>query len=252
MHIFKSDTSQTTRSKLMSSKPCGFSLIEILVSLVIVSLTAVNITGLQNKISQQQRDNISHAAVLSIATEKMEEALSLGTIDELIARNNISETVINDTIGELTIKWQVTDVEEINSLVDNFKQITLTISWIGQAAQTQTFTYSSQVNFGTLLSTASTLEDVTDIEQRSSIIVSALNNKEVIYFETNTSYQAGSFVIFDSYLYQATKDYLVGDELPHFARNSESGILEQGEGWQSFGSINNPELANIEGLATIF
>ena len=230
----------------------GFSLIEVLVSLVIISLTAVNITGLQNKIAQQQRDNISHAAALSMAIEKMEEALSFTTVDKLMAMNNVSETVIHDTIGELTIRWQVTDVEEDSLLTDDFKRISLTITWLGRAAQTQSFTYSSQVNFGTLLSTASTFEQITEIEQISGIIVSALNNSDVIYFEANTSYRAGTFVIFDSYLYQATQDYQLGDELPHTARNSESGSIELGEGWQSFGPISNSELANIEGLATIF
>jgi len=236
----------------VNSKPLqrlkGFSLIEILISLVIISLTAVNITGLQNKIAQQQRDNIVHAAVLLVATEKIEEALSLETVSQLNAMNNASETISHNTIGDISIHWQVTDVENDVFDSEELKQISLRVSWLGKTAQTQSFTYTSQVNFGTLLSTTSTQEQISEIEDISSIITSAINSNEIIFFEENTSYQAGSFVIFDSYLYQATQAYQPGDDWPHY----ELGTVDLGDGWQSFGPIDNPELANIENLATIF
>ena len=230
----------------------GFSLVEILISLIIISLAAVNITGLQNKIAQQQRDNISHAEVVSLATKKMERALSFESAEGLMAMNNISETLSHPVIGEMNVSWQVGSLEQENAIVDDIKEITLTISWLNQASQKQLFVYSSYINYGLLLSNASTLESITEIEQTSSIIVSALNNNQVIYFEPTMNYQTGSFVIFDSYLYQATADHSAGGIYPHSGIDSESGVVEVGEGWQSLGPINNIELAKLDGLATLF
>ena len=230
----------------------GFSLVEILISLIIISLAAVNITGLQNKIAQQQRDNIGHAEVISLATEKMERALSFENAEQLMAMNNLSETLTHPVIGEMSLNWQVDTPEQENTMEDDIKAITLTISWVNHASQNQSFTYSSYLNYGSLFSTVSAPEKITEIEQTSSIIVSALNSNQVIYFEPTMNYQTGSFVIFDSYLYQATADHIAGDAYPHSVRDPESDMIELGEGWQSFGPINNIELANIEGLATLF
>ena len=228
----------------------GFSLVEILISLIIISLAAVNITGLQNKIAQQQRDNIGHAEVVSLATEKMERALSFESVEQLMVMNNISETLIHPIIGEMSLNWKVDTLDQ--EIADDIKAITLTLSWVNHASQSQSFTYSSHINYGSLLSTVSTPEKIMEIEQTSNIIVSALNNNKVIYFEPNMNYQMGSFVIFDSYLYQATVEHIAGGAYPHSGKDLDSGMVELGEGWQSLGPINNIELANIEGLATLF
>ena len=253
-HFFRFGFVSTSYSRptLLITSVKGFSLVEILVSLIIVSLAAVNITGLQKKIAEQQRNNIAHAAVLSIATKKMETALSFETVDQLILMNNVSEILTDDVIGEITIDWQVINMDEMNSLMGDFKKIILTISWVNESTQTQSFNYSSEINLGSLLSIASTLDSASKIEQVSSIIPSTLNTNEVIYFEPNMNYKAGAFVIFDSYLYQTTRSYVAGDEPPHSGLDPDSGLIEIGEGWQSFGLVNNPELANMVGLSTEF
>lgn len=160
------------------SKQKGFSLIEVLISLIIISLAAVNITGLQNKIAEQQRDNIIHATVITIAKREMENLLSLEDVDDLMAMHDVSITLTEDTVTELIMHWEVTNVDgfigDLSEKNNNFKQVTLIISWLNGAAEKQSFTYTSDINFGSLLSSAYSIEKIAKIEQTPSIIVSTL------------------------------------------------------------------------------
>lgn len=233
----------------------GFSLIEVLISLMVVSLTAVNITGLQKKILDQQRNNIAHSAVISMVTQKMEKILVLRSIDDLMAMDNTSEKNVQVGHTRFNIDWNVNAVDsKLNAGVD-FKEVEMDISWVDAVGVTQNFKHAEQVNLTLLLSGTSN-NSATDT--LAGIVASTLQTNEVIYFEPKMSYQKGSFVIHDSYLYQATAIHSAGNEHPRTIIDPSTGISFGNDGWESHGRIDNPALishsplvGNTE-LATLF
>jgi len=108
----------------------GFSMIEILVSLFLLSFVAVNITGLQKQLWQQQRYNIHHVIILNLATEKMEWLLSIDNKQTILALNQQSQTVQDETLGEINLYWQVTDSQLSGVENDDLKLVTLQLSWL--------------------------------------------------------------------------------------------------------------------------
>ena len=233
----------------MRLKIKGFSLIEILVSLIIVSLTAVNMAGLQKKIADQQRDNLARAAIVSLVTEKMEKVFSMVNIDQLMAMHNISETNLQLGNTEFAILWSVEEVEASFNHGGDFKDVVMDISWDNAAKEPQHFIHSQQINLALLIS--GELESEVNY-QLAGIIASSLKAAEMIYFEPKVEYKKGAFVIHDSYLYQATAGYSVGDAYPHTIIDLETGITTGSEGWQSYGIIDNPELESNNDLAVLF
>lgn len=231
----------------MSNK--GFSVIEILVSLIVVTLAAVNMTGLQKKISEQQRNNIAHSAVIGLATEKMEGVLSLTSSQSLISMHGVSETDIKMGNVDLSLLWSINDVDEDMNAGTDLKEVTLDVAWVDAVGGSQQFSYSEHVNLALLLSGASD-DEITD--QLAGIIASTLETNEVIYFEPKMGYKKGSFVIYDSYLYEATSVHSVGNGHPRTVTDPETGIESGSDGWKSYGRIDNPELANNPDLATLF
>ena len=224
----------------------GFSLIEVLVSLVVVSLAAVNMTGLQRKIAEQQGNNIMHSYVISLAIRKMEAVLSLGDVDDLIGLNNASETLVENN-KELMLHWHVSSIDNGVDLGEQFKKVEMDIVWADTQGEEQTFHYSRQINVGLL----SSLNEQ-NTELANEIIVSALNTNEVIHFDPTMNYQEDSFVIYDGYLYKALATQIAGGDLPHLTNYSESGLWVDGNGWQGYGRIDNPKLAETEHLRTQF
>ncbi|MDA7746800.1 prepilin-type N-terminal cleavage/methylation domain-containing protein [Psychromonas sp.] len=227
----------------------GFSLIEVLVSLFVVSLTALNLTALQQRISAQQRDNLAHSAAISLATEKMEGVLSLTHIDDLTALNDSSETEIQIGNTEFTVQWNVGEVDSELNAGENFREVEMDISWLNAKGDTLSFTHSQQVNLALLLSGAS---NTGITEQLAGVIVSSLEINDDIYFDPKMGYKKGAFVIHDSYLYQATSVHSLGNGHPRTVTDPATGIESGSDGWQSYGRIDNPELASNVDLATFF
>lgn len=233
----------------MYLKTKGFSLIEILVSLVIVSLTAVNMTGLQKKIADQQRDSIARASIISLVTEKIEEVLSITNIGQLSAMHNTAETNIQIGNNEFAILWRVEEAEVSLNHGGDFKDVLMDISWVNAAGETQHFIHSQQINLALLISG----EAESEVNyQLTGIINSSLKTSEMIYFEPKVEYKKDVFVIHDSYLYQATAGYSVENGYPHTIIDPDTGIATGSEGWQSYGMIDNPELENNSDLAVLF
>lgn len=227
----------------------GFSLIEILVALVVVSLTAVNVTALQKKVSDQQRDNIAHSSVISMATEKMEKVLAMTNVEDLVAKDSTSETDVAVGHTNFNVAWSIDAVASEMNAGDDFKKVGMDISWLDARGNTQNFTHSGHVNLALLLSGASGNE-ISD--QLAGIIASELNTNEVIYFEPKMGYKKGAFVIHDSYLYEATSVHSVGNGHPRTVTDPSSGTETASDGWLSYGRIDNPDLANNSDLSTLF
>jgi hypothetical protein len=81
-----------------------------------------------------------------------------------------------------------------------------------------------------------------------TIIESFFKTNDVIYFESKMGYKIGAFVIYNSELFQATKVFSAGNGHPRDVDNPET----ISDGWKSYGSINNPELAKNPDLAALF
>ena len=223
----------------------GFSLVEILVSLLVVSIAAVNISGLQQVVGGQNRDNFIHSAVLKLATEKMEEVLQYDLVAKLEALSDRLPEKITEqqTQTQLVLEWDVTTPDVIYAAGADVRDVKLQIDWQDSKGDQQAFTYSEQVNLAQLLN-----PNGGKAATEAAIIESFLETNEVIYFEPKMGYKKGAFVIYNSELFEATEVHSVGNGHPRDVDNP----TVVADGWVSYGSIDNPELANNEDLATLF
>ncbi|HEY5716450.1 MAG TPA: prepilin-type N-terminal cleavage/methylation domain-containing protein [Psychromonas sp.] len=222
----------------------GFSLVEILVALLVVSLTAVNITGLQKMVVEQNRDNVAHTEVIALANKKMNELLTYTNVADIDGKDNVSLAPEKPGMTSFAMAWRVTTPDSSEGAGENVRNVNLQIEWDDAKGDARSYAYSEQVNLAQLLNPSS--DDSTS--QEAAIIESFLETNDVIYFEPKMGYKKGSFVIYNSELFEATAVYSVGNGHPRDVDNPS--IVS--EGWKSYGSIDNPELANNEELATLF
>ncbi len=228
----------------MRLKVKGFTFIEILMSLIVVSLTAVSISGLQIKVAEQQGNNIAHASAISMATAKVEQMISLLDPDDLIALHNSSEANVQVANTEFFILWNISNVASEYNAGDDFKQIKMDISWVNNEGNVQYYKHLQQINLGSLLSSADTLFP--------TIVTTNISSDQIIYFDPNIEYKEGAFTIYDSYLYQATSDYSIGSDAPQSTIDPDTGLFISRNGWQSYGQIDNANLLNNSNLASLF
>lgn len=219
----------------------AFSLIEILVSLLVVSLVAANISGLQRLVIEQNRENTVHVTVIELALEKMEEVLKLDDISDLEKLHGTEESVTKG-YANFNYSWKVLD--NIANAGEDIRTVELTINWKDVKGDEQSFTYAEQMNLNLLLNdgTAGSTSDT------AGIIISLLETNDVIYFDPKMGYKKGAFVIYDSDLFVATSVHSIGNGSP---RHNEVPA-ESDSGWFNYGRIDNPELANNPDLATLF
>ncbi|MEI6897428.1 MAG: hypothetical protein V5786_08090 [Psychromonas sp.] len=216
----------------------GFSLIEILISLVLVSLTAVNIAGLQKMLSDQSKNNFFHTAVLTVVSKQFKKVMQYDDIDEVIALQGTTSTYIeNETTFDLS--WDVTTVFGASN-TSSMREVSLTVVWRDAMKSRQTFVYSRQISTLTLVA-----EKGADNDPFAYSIANLLNTNDINYFEAKSSYKNGAYVIYNSQLFQATDaHFMVDGEIG----NSNSPIDETGKtssGWQNLGRIDNVALASL-------
>lgn len=210
----------------MHNKMHAFSLVEILVALVVVSLTAANMYGLQQKVALQQRDNINHVTAISIATREMEQVLSFNNLDGVRALYNQEYTDLQLANTTFNISWSVTEVGASHYAGDDFKDVCLTLTWLNSREQEQILTNCQQINVAKF--TLDESEENHDSTER--IIFSDVSHQEVEYFNIKKKYQTGAVVIYDSYLYQLSSNAPVLGEYP----------TALNERWISYGQIDKP------------
>ena len=213
----------------------GFTFVEILVSLMVVSLTALNMSGLQIKIAQQQRNNIAHALAISLATSKLEALLQVDNPQHLLDLHNQEETDIPLANALFSIKWEVASVANDFNANNQFKEINLHVSWSNHLGSVQRVVYSQQINLVTLISE--------QFEQQVEallppMIVPNIAINEMLYFDPNKAYQAGDFIIYNSHLYQANGLYSK-DSVPPSSIDSSN---HEQIGWSSYGRIDQLSL----------
>ena len=212
----------------------GFTFVEILVSLIIVSLTALNMSGLQIKISQQQNNNIAHASAISLATSKLESLLSINTPNDILALHNQVETDIQLANTTFSIEWKINNVDNDFNANNQFKEINLHVSWSNNLGEVQRVVYTQQVNLMTVMSA--------QFEQQvealfPSILIPSVAINEMLYFDPNKKYQAGDFIIYNSHVYQVNG---------HYSHNSIPPVnsTDAKIGWDSYGQIDQLDLFN--------
>lgn len=221
----------------------GFSLVEILVSLFVVSIAAVNISGLQKMVGDQNRDNFIYSTVLKLATEKMEEVLQYEEVAKLEALPNLAPLKITEKLTDFILNWHVAAPDSVYAAGANVRDVKLQIDWNDSKGKPRVFTYKEQVNLALLLN-----PNGGAAAAEAAIVESFLETNEVIYFEAKMGYKKGAFVIYNSELFEATAVHQVGNGHPRDVDNP----VAVADGWKSYGSIDNPELANNPDLATFF
>lgn len=216
----------------MFKKVQAFSLIEILIALVIVSLTAANMYGLQQKVSFQQGDNISYVDAIAVATKEIEKVLSVSNIESLMALSEGENTELQlaNTIFEQS--WSVHEVGEQYHAGDSFKEVCLVLTWINRTQREQTFQHCVQVNLAQI-----TGEEEQGEQASKAVIFSEFADQEIEYFNVNKQYLNGDLVIYDSFFYQSLSDSSTIGIAPTLANAH----------WQRLGKIDNPQaLSNLD------
>ncbi|WP_028863520.1 type IV pilus modification PilV family protein [Psychromonas aquimarina] len=224
-------------------KQYGFSLVEILVSLLVVSFAAVSVAGLQKMVIEQNRNNVAHSLVIQLAAEKIELVLLL---DSSAAVDALHDTDENVSYGgySFDLHWLITPLDDSFKAGSDIRDVELQISWSDAKGELQTFTYSEQVNLVLLLNSGGGQSALT-----AAIIISLLETNDIIYFEPKMGYKKGAFVIYDSELFKAARPHSAGGGHPR-------DVLEPDDpdtsGWLSYGRVDNPELVNNPDLQTLF
>ncbi|WP_372881599.1 hypothetical protein [Psychromonas sp.] len=222
----------------------GFSLVEILVSLFVVCLTAVSIVGLQTMIIEQNRDNLAHTEVIELADKKMSELLTYQNVASIDGLSNVSLPAEKSAQTSFDLTWGVTALDAAEGAGADIRNVQLQIAWDGAKGDKRSYLYSQQINLALLLNPAN--NDAT--AKQAAIIESFLGSSDVIYFEPKMGYKKGAFVIYNSELFETTSVFSPGNSYPRDVANP--AVVSAG--WKSYGSIDNPALANRADLATLF
>jgi prepilin-type N-terminal cleavage/methylation domain-containing protein len=213
----------------------GFSLVEILVSLFIVCLVAVNISGLQKMVSDQSRDNFYHLAVIKLVTGKFEEIKKQNNMQNIIDLNNSTLThTEHDTI--FLLQWNIAMVSGA-SMTSPIRDVQVTITWPDARGETQTFIYSE------LISLMMLLRGVGDEQEHFSYqIPNLLETNNINYFDSKLGYEIDAYVIYNSQLFKATTAHFPSNDGIDFPVNNE-GVVSGG--WENLGQVDNSELSSL-------
>ena len=222
---------------LTLTKKSGFSLVEILVSLLVVSLAAVNISGLQKMVGEQSRDNFTHSAVLALATEKMEEVLKNETVADIDALHNSEESI---TLGYTTfnLDWAVTALSSTLNAGADIRDVALQVSWNDAQGDLKSVTYSEQVNLALPLHNW-LAGSVTSVD-------TVIGKYDVLYFEPKMGYKRDAYVIYNDQLLQSTAVHQLGNG--DTIRDVIPPITTDGtvtDGWTNLGPVDNPALLEL-------
>ena len=124
----------TTCQTRADNRQGGFTLLEVLVSVTILTIGLLGIAGMQLSAIRGNATARNMTEGVTWAQDRLEELLSLEYDDSLLDDDNADlggPTVYNDTNAPagFTINWEVDE----NNPVANCKQITVTVSWQDEA-----------------------------------------------------------------------------------------------------------------------
>ncbi|PKF61785.1 hypothetical protein CW745_10750 [Psychromonas sp. psych-6C06] len=218
----------------------GFSLVEILVSLFVVSLAAVNISGLQKMVGDQNRNNFAHTAVVELVSEKLEEVMQFDDMNDVLNLHNTNETY-QDRGTTFHLLWHINSVSGA-SMTSPIREVSIDVSWPDATGATQTFNYAEQISFAMLLEGAGGTAGTNDFPYTISNL---LGTDQVGYFESKMGYKKSAYVIYNSQLFQATAVHSVGNGHQRDVTPPMSSDGEVSEGWEHLGRIDDPDLSDL-------
>jgi len=114
----------------------GFSLVEILIGLFIVSLTAANISALQQIVCDQSRDNFHHTAVIALVSEHLEQVMQYDDVQDVDALNGTTSS-FTERETSFDLSWCITPI--VTPSAAEVRNISITINWIDAVGATQGF-----------------------------------------------------------------------------------------------------------------
>lgn len=150
----------------------GFSLVEILVALFIVSLAAVNISGLQIIVSEQNRDNSSHSALITFIAQKL-EALKQSVMLQDVGSLNGTSSSFSSLGTTFSLNWSISPVSGTASS-STIRNVSIATTWVNASGDKQLFTTNKQVSF-------SLLAEGEGNERFPKVISNLLNTNKVNY-----------------------------------------------------------------------
>ncbi len=106
-------------SRHLRVKSPGFSLVEVMVALAILSISLAGLFAVSSWISEASRHNAQHTEALNAASGKLEE-LRLTPYPDLVSGN--------DSLGAMQRTWTVDDHGDT-------KTVTVTVAWAGLRGQ---------------------------------------------------------------------------------------------------------------------
>lgn len=132
--------------RILHTNSDGFSLIEVLVSLVILSVGLIGMAKFQATVLKSGSDSQARSEAITIAQSKLEEFKSFETLDaynniqssgDLIAEaESVGDTLefsVAGTNANYTVDWSITENNN-----PNYLEVTVTVAWndsIGSAQQ---------------------------------------------------------------------------------------------------------------------
>lgn len=129
----------------MISKQQGFSLIEVLISFLLLGIGALGLTKLQIYMERKSEYAIHSIEALRLAENKLEWFQTRGASDALSTISNASFASImtgSSTAGAYIVEWEVPAATVSGSL----KTITITSSWQDRMGETQSVELKTMIS----------------------------------------------------------------------------------------------------------
>ncbi|MCE0555996.1 MULTISPECIES: prepilin-type N-terminal cleavage/methylation domain-containing protein [unclassified Motilimonas] len=114
----------------MKRKEQGFSLVEILISVLIISVAVVATVKLQKHLFLKSSQAEARLVALELAQAKMEDFKDFLTVDDFNAIATGNEVPQHYGIFTYEVKWQVEELKLLDG-VTNPKKIDISVAWQG-------------------------------------------------------------------------------------------------------------------------
>lgn len=115
----------------MSNKQSGFSLVEILISMLIISIAVVATVKLQKHLFIKGSQAEARLVALELAQAKMEDFRDFITEDDFVAINDGSEAPQIYGIFTYEVSWKVNELKLLGDGAINPKKVDISVSWTG-------------------------------------------------------------------------------------------------------------------------
>lgn len=131
----------------LQSKVRGFSLLEVLITLLLVAIASLSLIAMQVRMEQRADYARSSAKALNLIEKKLEWFRTRGASSahsDILPAGFDAMTNGSDVSGAYTLSWQVSSPS--SSLETSLKQISLTVQWNNRLGQSQSVTVKTMLS----------------------------------------------------------------------------------------------------------